>query len=169
MSVIATEKQINFILSLAEKKDISNVHPIALGCIEDIRLGYADSITKKYASKMIDILMTAPRSVSIQNNDVQVDAGRYAVTIGEKLRFFHINRPEDGRWAGYTFVNEQAGDELFGIRDANRRKMILETIANDDHALARYGQELGVCGMCGRTLTDEVSREMGIGPVCRSK
>ena len=29
-----------------------------------------------------------------------------------------------------------------------------------------YGRELGVCGVCGRTLTDENSREAGIGPVC---
>lgn len=32
-----------------------------------------------------------------------------------------------------------------------------------------YGQHIGSCGKCGRTLTDEVSRSLGIGPDCRSK
>jgi uncharacterized protein DUF6011 len=35
--------------------------------------------------------------------------------------------------------------------------------------MVRYGQELGECGHCGRTLTDEASRAAGIGPVCASK
>ena len=169
MSSIATEKQINFILSLADQKDVSDVHPIALGCVDDIRMGYADSINKKYASKMIGLLLAAPGKMKMVQDEVEVEAGRYAIEFGEKLRFFHVNRPEDGRWKGFTFVNEQAGDELFSVRNAESRKKILQTIANDEDALARYGQELGVCGMCGRTLTDEDSRSIGIGPVCRSK
>jgi len=32
-----------------------------------------------------------------------------------------------------------------------------------------YGTELGECGVCGRTLTDEKSRAYGIGPVCRER
>lgn len=169
MSSIATEKQINFILSLADQKDVSDVHPIALGCVDDIRMGYADSINKKYASKMIGLLLAAPGKMKMVQDEVEVEAGRYAIEFGGKLRFFHVNRPEDGRWKGFTFVNEQAGDELFSVRNAESRKKILQTIANDEDALARYGQELGVCGMCGRTLTDEDSRSIGIGPVCRSK
>lgn len=34
-------------------------------------------------------------------------------------------------------------------------------------AVTRYGQELGHCGSCGRHLTDETSRAIGIGPECR--
>lgn len=36
-------------------------------------------------------------------------------------------------------------------------------------ALKRFGRELGVCGDCGRSLTDEVSRSEGRGPICRNK
>lgn len=32
-----------------------------------------------------------------------------------------------------------------------------------------FGQLYGVCCVCGRTLTDETSIELGIGPVCREK
>lgn len=36
-------------------------------------------------------------------------------------------------------------------------------------AVARFGQELGHCGRCGRHLTDEVSRAIGLGPDCALK
>jgi hypothetical protein len=29
-----------------------------------------------------------------------------------------------------------------------------------------YGQQIGRCGVCNRTLTDQVSRDRGIGPHC---
>jgi len=32
--------------------------------------------------------------------------------------------------------------------------------------MARYGQEIGSCGRCNRRLTDDLSRERGIGPEC---
>lgn len=34
-------------------------------------------------------------------------------------------------------------------------------------AMVRYGLELGECGHCGRELTNDESRAMGIGPRCR--
>jgi hypothetical protein len=33
-------------------------------------------------------------------------------------------------------------------------------------AAIRYGHEIGVCSRCGRRLTNRISRELGIGPVC---
>jgi hypothetical protein len=36
-------------------------------------------------------------------------------------------------------------------------------------AQARYGRELGVCGACGRHLTDEASRARGLGSECAKK
>lgn len=38
--------------------------------------------------------------------------------------------------------------------------------ADPKSAMLRYGQELGECGHCGRTLTNDESRAAGIGPVC---
>jgi hypothetical protein len=39
--------------------------------------------------------------------------------------------------------------------------------AGPKEAMLRYGQEIGSCGHCGRTLTNDESRAYGIGPVCR--
>jgi hypothetical protein len=32
--------------------------------------------------------------------------------------------------------------------------------------MRQYGLKLGVCGRCGLTLTNEVSRSIGFGPIC---
>jgi hypothetical protein len=64
----------------------------------------------------------------------------------------------------------QASDELYPVRNKIARDEILNLIAaNPKEAMLRYGKELGHCGHCGRTLTDETSRSLGIGPVCRGK
>lgn len=36
-------------------------------------------------------------------------------------------------------------------------------------AMALYGRELKHCGLCGRTLTNDASRAIGIGPECAAK
>lgn len=36
-------------------------------------------------------------------------------------------------------------------------------------AQGAYGTHIGVCGHCGRELTDETSRKAGLGPDCRAK
>lgn len=102
---------------------------------------------------------------------VQVADGRYAVEHQGTLKFFHVrNGKADSRWAGFTFLDVQASDDLHSIRNRATKAEILALIAADpQEALARYGRELGVCGRCGRTLTDEESRLAGIGPVCRDK
>jgi len=101
---------------------------------------------------------------------LEVANGRYAVTIGDKLRFFHVNAPTKGKWVGFTFVKEIfGGGQEVNIRNRETRNQIFGAIAQDSDALARYGRELGLCGICGRELTDEESRAIGIGPVCRAK
>jgi hypothetical protein len=47
---------------------------------------------------------------------------------------------------------------------------VLERIvaAGVDEAATKYGVEIGRCYVCNRTLTDDLSRSLGIGPHCRS-
>lgn len=98
----------------------------------------------------------------------QVDAGHYAIpSTGENdLVFYRVDRPTKGTYAGRTFVKMIVG----GHPDRNVRRSavagILERIAADPDAAARYGRELGRCCRCNRHLTDETSRSAGIGPEC---
>lgn len=119
---------------------------------------------------------TADRAPAPEPEKVpDVPAGRYAIlapdrTGSEVLKFFRIDIPTEGRWKGYVFVKEQASDDLYPVRDKDRRNAILRKIAEDPRkAMLEYGRKIGKCGHCGRTLTDEESRAYGIGPVCRNK
>lgn len=97
-------------------------------------------------------------------------AGRYAVEIDGALKFFRVDKPTEGRWKGYTFLKVQASDEFHPIRAKAARDAILCEIAKDPkEAMLRYGREIGACGHCGRTLTNDESRGRGIGPVCANK
>lgn len=101
----------------------------------------------------------------------QVPEGRYAVT-GERGQtvFVKVTLGKHAPFEGRVFVNIQAGDELHRVSPAVR-DALLAKIESDgpEAACVRYGQEIGDCGRCGRTLTDEASRAAGIGPVCAGK
>lgn len=97
--------------------------------------------------------------------------GHYAYTFNNGVtRFFKVNTPTKGKWAGRTFLEIQASDDYYPVRDAAKRTATLAAIARDPEAAsALYGQKIGRCGVCSRTLTDETSRARGIGPVCADK
>jgi DNA-directed RNA polymerase subunit RPC12/RpoP len=100
-----------------------------------------------------------------------VPAGHYAIasTGTNDLAFYRVDRPADGRHAGRTFVKLIVG----GHPDSNVRNAaipgILDRIATAGtvESARLYGTELGQCSRCNRTLTDETSRSLGIGPECR--
>ena len=102
-----------------------------------------------------------------------VAAGRYAIadpTGRQDLRFYRVDRPTEGRWAGFTFVKAVIGGQPdYPVRDRAAVADILAAIAADPEAGPRFGRELGKCYACGRHLTDEVSRAAGIGPDCAGR
>lgn len=95
-------------------------------------------------------------------------AGYYAIPLDGTLHYFRVRNVEAGRWAGRTFVDEQASDDFYPVR-GQRATQVLAAIKADPEAGARYGQTIGRCWRCRRTLTDETSRALGIGPDCRAK
>lgn len=97
--------------------------------------------------------------------------GYYALTAPDgKVHFYRVERPTKGKWAGRTFIMEQAGDEFFKIEPRQRCYALLTMIAEDpDEAGHLYADTLERCTRCGRTLTDAVSRAAAMGPDCRKK
>lgn len=135
--------------------------------------GVAPNPDARQASALIEWLLGLPvRGGEAPPSDaapgIEVAAGRYAL-VGEDgtIKFYAVDRPTEGRWAGYTFVNALGSDERYPIRNRDARDRVLRGIAADPMgAMIRYGHELGRCGNCGRALTDETSRAAGIGPDC---
>lgn len=93
---------------------------------------------------------------------------RYAVEMDGVLKFYRI---KPGFKPGFYFIDVQASDDLHSIRNRGTKDAIVAAIiaAGPEACMARYGQELGECGRCGKTLTDADSRARGIGPDCLGK
>lgn len=162
-------RQTQFIARLVREKDLPETDPRTAF----LRAGRASEMTVAQASRAIDWLLDLPSLPAIAAAEerarlADVPAGRYALVDSTGVvKFYVVDRPETGKWAGRTFVKAQASDETFPIRNVEERGRILSEIAADPAtAMIRYGHELGCCGRCGRTLTDEDSRAAGIGPEC---
>jgi len=126
--------------------------------------------TRQNTSRWIGNLIVKVRELKAATapaTQAEVKDGRYAVEEDGVLKFFKVT---NGRKAGFVFLDVQASDEWHAIRNVTRIRAIIALIAVDQHAaMVRYGHELGECGRCGRTLTDEASRAAGIGPICAGK
>jgi hypothetical protein len=86
------------------------------------------------------------------------------------VAFWWIVPSEGPQWTRY-FLRQMIG----GHSEAQRVRMAPEAMVRIAHkileagpkeSMLRYGRELGECGHCGRTLTNDASRAAGIGPVC---
>jgi hypothetical protein len=170
----ASDSQLSYVRDLLRDRDTDRLTLEQRDWLEN-QFEFAN-LNRGQASRIIDALKTLPKTAEAQEAKTRggpegVPNGRYAVTEPDGiLRFYKVNSPTDGKWAGYTFVEVQASDELYPLKDRTRRTTVLALIAEDvQAAMLRYGVELGQCGHCGRTLTNELSRELGIGPICRGK
>jgi hypothetical protein len=188
---MATERQCRYILDLmdgrkwAEHKWAARIAEVGAQVKRHIDLTDAEiigdaPITADAASKLIDTLKNECRFIDRPAKTVgdmpDVPAGKYALTIegatgdDNDIAFYDVDRPTEGRWAGYTFVTMilGGGGEQKVSRAASRT--ILGRIAADPAGAARlFGQKTETCGVCGRNLTNKVSRDYGIGPDCRQK
>lgn len=169
----ASTKQTAFLADLAASRGTRDEQEATAAALDA-------GLTVAEASRLIDYflsrprLMTKPAARTITPAPVTftlpvVAEGRYAIQTPDGVKFYKVSRPTEGRWAGYTFLDAQASDEFWPVKAVASKVAILSAIAADPDALARYGRLLGVCGVCGRTLTDEASRAKGIGPVCEGR
>jgi hypothetical protein len=96
----------------------------------------------------------------------RVIEGSYAVDTDEgHLAFYQVEVSPKG----FYTVSLQASDELRKLPWPTARGVLAKIEQDPQAAAIRYGKELGICGICHRTLTNEESRARGIGPVCASK
>jgi Family of unknown function (DUF6011) len=159
----ATDKQATFIRTLlAEREGYTE------GFAERVKNGLATGVmTTAEASKVIGWLMERPKRKA-----PTVPAGYYAVesaTGKNDLDFFRVDVPEKGKWEGFTFVKRVIGGHPeYRVKGAEARAVLARiAAAGVEDAAVKYGQEIGRCYRCNLTLTDELSRSLGIGPVCR--
>lgn len=165
-----SDRQTNLISNLLEERELSGLTAAQRAFLSS---GAWRTCDVAAASRIISALLEQPRKAGTPTRSMSatspVPAGRYAVEMGNVLRFFRVDRPTDGRWAGRLFLAETIGGRDHGrkIRETREMESVLAEIAKDPvGGLSRYGREIGACGYCNRTLTDETSRVCGIGPDC---
>lgn len=171
----ATEKQIGFIRSLLVKHT-GYREEFAIRVLNAIE---AETLPRDKASEIIDFLLAKPlaeKQPGVKPSSdpwPAVTEGHYAVkslTGNNDLDFFRVDRPTEGKYAGKTFVKRVIGGHpSTPVRYGEVRK-VLDAIlaAGETKAATLYGTEIGRCYVCNKTLTDELSRELGIGPHCRA-
>lgn len=101
---------------------------------------------------------------------------RFAVDTEDGARnsiaFWWIVPSEGPQGTRYFIRQVIGGQEPRRVRMAPEAMIAIAKKINDAgpyEAMLRYGRELGECGHCGRHLTNDESRALGIGPVCRTK
>lgn len=194
---LASKAQVDYIRDMIDGKDLLK-SPRLFDAVQDMDhdeferyktwlKSEAETLTLPKASEWIEKLKELPslrntESGKVPDNIPDVPAGRYAIEWGDPsgprsvrkhvggLRFYIVDKPTSGKWDGYVFLNEQSGDNRIPIRQHHVKKLVFQRIAQDPKAATLlYGHKLGVCGVCGHSLTDENSRRLGIGPVCAKK
>lgn len=122
-----------------------------------------------------DVALSEPRRALYQAIK-DVPEGRYALPVTDgpgagSIRFFRVKVSKKGN--KYMAEGHGGGfeDLVWTFLPAERGALaIVRLIAADpQEAMTRFGKELNHCGHCGRSLSNEESRRLGIGPYCRSK
>ena len=124
-------------------------------------------------NKRADFVAPAPKIATPTDYFEDIPDGYYALERDGHTSFFRVStykRLLSGQTRANRKVQTQASDNLYPMSQASGRT-ILEEIrkAKPFDAAMRYAREIGNCCKCGRTLTDDESRERGMGPTCASK
>jgi hypothetical protein len=185
-----TPNQRGYLLALIEKKQVKPDQEgkldLIMKCLRISEDPEEYGMSKAKASELISWFVAQPDKAAEEQQprgggnpelvafceEHGIRAGRYAVENEENiLRFYTVDRPTQGKWAGWVFIKVWASDEKHPIKGFDARFAILKKIAaaGAKKAMERFGQEIGACGICGRTLTDPLSIKIGIGPVCRAR
>lgn len=166
MNITASDKQLAYITTLATSRDLTaSTYEPALKAIAAEVLTNPASLTKAAASKAIDMMVRLPyintKTAQAPDKKAGLEVGFYEM---DKNIYKVVRSPQTGNLYAKKFTTD-------GFEYATGAVYHLKTkgIALTLEAAKAYGHIYGMCVICGRTLTDEQSIEMGIGPICASK
>jgi len=163
----ATKPQIKYIAVLVKDRDVPQPW---LDRIEEL-IDSPELFTKGKAGEIISNLKKLPR----HDNEVpdrsgnadrtNVPDGRYALQTGigdNDITFYRVSWGHSRPFVHLLHGTDETELNLKSARETIKR--ILRSGPGD--AAVLYGQRIGRCSQCGRRLTNRLSRELAIGPVC---
>ena len=83
------------------------------------------------------------------------------------LRFYRIYTPTHRGYTGGVVIRRYASDNGVAITPTEARAVIDAINTDPDTAAYRYSDHYSNCWVCGRSLTDAISRLLSVGPTCR--
>lgn len=172
----ASQKQAKLIDALLVEK----MHDYTVGQVVEAKADW------RLTRKMIDFLLAAPRKTSqtlVVETLVEVAKpkqerfdfnsvpdGNYAFFEGDPaddlVKFYRVST--NGTWKNLA---ARASDTLYPIKNTSAKVAIMRRILEVglDECRTLFVQKLDRCWMCGRHLTNDESRAIGMGPDCASK
>lgn len=166
-----TERQLGYLQSLVTERP-------QWAEAEGVKVDELHTLTKSSASALIAHALAVPKEVQTKEGsgaaeDLGVAPGYYAIpsaTGNNDLDFYAVKAGKN-KWSGRVFVDRVIGGRPDrGLRASEGIKALkrIKEFGTDEAGLL-YAQQLGRCRACNRHLTDETSRELGIGPECRKR
>jgi len=132
-----------------------------------VQLGFESPAHVRPAIKRRDADRSAMLKIK-RELSLQIPEGYYAVPREDgKLAFYEVDKPTEGKWAGYTFIKVQASEDFHRLPGIAAEIGVMRKIARDpQEAMLTYGKKIGRCGHCHKTLTKDSSRARGMGDTC---
>lgn len=162
----ATDRQKEFARTLLSERKGVEAAELVRTRLNEARV--AGQLTASFVSACIDALLEIPAAKA------EAPAGRYALPAEDgHYVFYKVDRPTEGKWAGYVFVKQLLGS--VGSWDEQRLSLqvsdsVLTRIAADPEEAARmFGIKAKACGMCASPLSNTQSRAAGYGETCAAK
>jgi hypothetical protein len=167
-----SDPQLKFIRGLARERDLSALsakqHQWLLDELAKPEDDQFLGVPVKRASDIITELLklkVTEEVVEKQNYKLpDVPAGRYAIENEEgELRFYRLWIGRNGYKKLYVLHGPDSSELPYKTALSIMGKIFR---AGVEECAIRYGHEIGACSNCGRRLTNRISRELGIGPIC---
>jgi hypothetical protein len=178
----ASQKQLNYIRDLSQKKDLASLSQEQRDALVQPDEFWQEDTTRlsfEKARRMLDLMIPLPNRPreTVISDGVETSTalsglppGRYALPKAgteledNELRFYQCWESRD-KAAKRIYVMFGPSEAKLPI-DAQIKiaKMIVKSGIRE--CAIRYGMEIGSCSNCGRRLTNRISRELGIGPIC---
>lgn len=101
-------------------------------------------------------------------DNLDISEGHYATfDADDVLRFYRIYTPATGALKGVGVIRRIAGDNLMALYPHEAKTVLAAINADPDGCAYRFSDTFTRCFICGKNLTDAVSRVLSVGPTCR--
>lgn len=169
-----------YLLDLIEKKSVKADQEgkldMIMKCLRISEDPEEYGMGRNKASELIDWFKKQPNKsrevalIAVVNGETNCEIwsnlppGRYAVENAEgELRFYQVWEKYDRAKRIYVMHGPDSSALAARAALAVAKKIVAAGVRE---CAIRYGMEIGHCSNCGLRLTNRISRELGIGPVC---